>query len=319
LAITILADLFPERINNFGSLFNNQPCQREISMSARLFPSRLPIVWLFCLCCCLSSCSSLITGTIIKPAIGNLQQQQDIALVCEGAPAYLLMLDSMLVSSPENEDLLLVATQSYSAYATALEECGGTDERIDTIASKARLSGQKLLQHFLPVDNKRNDSDLDQKLAKLGSGDVPEIFWGASGWLTWVLRQKGSPEAIADIVLIEKIMARLLKLDESFQGGSIHLFFGAYHAAKPEMLGGKPDLSASHFNSALAISQRRFLLTLTTYAATLARMTMDRDLHDRLLKEVLAFPLESAPEFGLSNRIAVSRAKKLLEENYFQE
>lgn len=288
-------------------------------MSARPFPSLLPIVWLVCLCCSLSSCASLITRTVIKPAVGNLQQQQDIELVCEGAPAYLLMLDSMLVSSPESQDLLLIATQSYSAYTTALEECGGSDQRIDAMAAKAKAYGQKLLRSFLSIDHKGGDSDFDKNLAKLSAGDVPEVFWGASGWLTWVLRQKGSPEAIADIVRIEKIMARLLEFDESYQGGSLHLFFGAYYAAKPEMLGGRPDLSASHFDKALTISERRFLLTHTTYAATLARMTMDSDLHDRLLQEVLAFPLDSAPEFGLSNRIAVNRAKRLLAENYFQD
>jgi hypothetical protein len=288
-------------------------------MFGQPLPLRSHLLLLFFLCCSLSSCASLITGTVIKPAIGNLQQEQDIDLVCEGAPAYLLMLDSMLVSSPDNRDLLLSATQSYSAYATALEECGGTDERMTAIAGKASLYGQRLLGHLLPLASKRDSATYEQKLAKLTIADVPEAFWGASGWLTWVLQQKGSPESIADIVLIEKIMARLLELDESYQGGSIHLFFGGYYAAKPEMLGGRPDLSANHFDKALALAQRRFLLTQTTYAATLARMTMNRELHDRLLEEVLAFPLDSAPEFGLSNRIAVRRAKRLLEENYFQE
>lgn len=287
-------------------------------MSARPYPSLVPILFI-CLCCGLSSCASLITGTVIKPTVGNLQQQQDIDLVCEGAPAYLLMLDSMLVSSPESQDLLLIATQSYCAYTAALEECGGSDQRINAMADKAKLYGQRLLRPLLPIDRKDDDAAYAKHLAKLSAGDVPELFWGASGWLTWVLRQKGSPAAIADIVPIEKIMARLLELDESFQGGSIHLFFGAYHAAKPEMLGGRPDLSASHFDKALTISKRRFLLTQTTYAATLARMTMDHELHDRLLQEVLTYPLDSAPEFGLSNRIAVRRAKRLLAENYFQD
>ena len=222
-------------------------------MSARPYPSLLTFLWISFLCCGLSSCAGLLTSTVIKPAIGNLQQQQDIALVCEGAPAYLLMLDSMLVSSPDNQGLLLTATQSYSAYATALEECGGTDQRIDAMAAKSKAYGKKMLRSLLSFDNSNNPG-FDKELAKLIGGDVPEAFWGASGWLTWILRQKGSPEAIADIVLIEKIMARLLILDESYQGGSIHLFFGAYYAAKPEMLGGRPDLSEKHFKKALSLS-----------------------------------------------------------------
>ncbi len=289
-------------------------------MPARKPSSFLSNMLLVFLCCGLSSCATLITGTVIKPAVGNLQQQQDIELVCEGAPSYLLMLDSMLVSSPENRDLLLIATQSYSAYATALEECGGSDQRINAIATKAKHYGKKLLQPLLAVDHnggQEGDEALDKHLAELDSDDVAEAFWGASGWLTWVLREKGSPEAIADIVAVEKIMARCLELDEGYQAGSIHLFFGAYHAAKPEMFGGRPDLSGDHFNRALALSKGRFLLIQTTYAATLARTTMNRDLHDRLLNEVLAFPLDSAPEFGLSNHIAVNRAKRLLAEKYF--
>ena len=288
-------------------------------MPARPFPFRSSLPLLFLLCCSLSSCAGLITNTVIKPAIGNLQQQTDIELVCEGAPAYLLMLDSMLVSSPENRDLLMTAAQSYTAYATALGECGGSDARITAIAEKARSYGEKLLHPLLPQGSATDTETFEHQLAQLKKNDVPAVFWGASGWLTWVLQQKGSPASIADTVFIEKIMARLLELDPSYQGGSIHLFFGAYYAAKPEMFGGRTDLSAEHFDRALAISGRKFLLTHVTYAEKLARMTMNKELHDSLLTEVLAFPLESAPQFGLSNRIAVNRAKKLLEENYFAE
>jgi len=283
----------------------------------KLYSPKSFSIILIVLCLYLSSCMRLVTNAVIEPAIGNLQQQTDIALVCEGAPAYLLMLDSLIVSSPDSQDLLLAATQSYSAYATALEECGGTDTRVATIAEKARFYGLRLLRHYLPVDDKRDDSKFVQELAGLTVSDVPEVFWGTYGWLTWVKSQKGSPTSIADMVHIEKIMKRLLEVDESYQGGSIHLFFGIYNVAKPAMLGGNPELSRTHFEKALTLSGRKFLLTQTTYAETLARMTMDKELHDRLLNEVLAFPDENAPEFGLSNRIAKNKAKRLLDEDYF--
>lgn len=254
----------------------------------------------------------------MRPVVGNLQQQTDIDLVCEGAPAYLLMIDSMLVSSPKNHGLLLAGAQSFSAYATALKECGaGEGQRIGPIADKAKLYGLTLLNLHLPSIDKHDYDALDRELSKLDRSDVPDVFWGTFGWLTWVQYQQGSPAAIADIVFIEKIMARLLEIDESYQGGSIHLFFGGYYAAKPAMFGGRPDLSKIHFEKALLISEHRFLLTQTTYAETLARTTLDQELHDRLLKEVLDFPLDSAPEFGLSNQIAINRAKRMLQEDYF--
>jgi hypothetical protein len=224
----------------------------------------------------------------------------------------------MLVSSPDSRKLLLFATQSYSAYAAALSECDTPQEaRITKIADKAHDYGLRLLGHHLPVKSGEDTGGLEEKLADLSAGDVAEVFWGTYGWLTWVASQKGSPASIADIVPIKKIMTRLLELDESYQGGAIHLFFGSYYAARPAMFGGKPDVSRMHFEKALELSNRRFLLTHVTYAETLARTTMDKELHDQLLNEVLSFPLESAPEFGLSNRIAVNRAERLLEENYF--
>ncbi|MGW8195157.1 MAG: TRAP transporter TatT component family protein [Desulforhopalus sp.] len=289
-------------------------------MVATPAPRPLYCLLLLILCFSLSSCSKLITSTVIEPAVENLQQQTDVDLVCEGAPAYLLMIDSMLVSSPNDEQLLLIATQSYVGYGAALEECvSPEEERVARIADKARRYGLRLLNDYLPVDGNQDMLSFNKHLAALGKSDVPEVFWGTYGWLSWVRSQKGSPQSIADLVLIEKIMARLLELDESYMGGSIHLFFGGYYAARPAMFGGKPEISRMHFERALKLAKRRFLLTQITYAETLARTTMDQALHDQLLNEVLAFPLETAPEFGLSNQIAVRKARTLLDENYFGE
>ena len=275
-------------------------------------------VFLFSIVPGLTSCSSYITSSFVQPAVGNLRQQTDLELVCEGAPAYLLMIDSMIASSPDNRQLLRAGTQSYTGYAAALSECGKSDERIAVISDKSHLYGTRLLSQFLPME-KEYGEEFDSKLAKLDKDDLPFVFWGTFGWVSWVQTQEGAPAAMADLVIIEKIMSRLLELDETFEAGSIHLFFGGYHAAKPALLGGRPDLSRSHFDKALVISNRNFLLIQTTYAATLARQTMDKELHDRLLDEVIRFPIDSAPEFALSNRIAVKRAYRLLKDDYFAE
>jgi hypothetical protein len=226
----------------------------------------------------------------------------------------------MLVSSPDSQSLLMTALQSYSGYITALNECQKLNKaRAAALSAKSRLYGQQLLQQFLPLQNGQVLDNFDEDLQSMDADDVPYLFWGAYGWLTWVRNQSGSPAAIVDLLTIEKIMARLLELDESYQGGSIHLFFGGYHAAKPAMFGGRPDLSEKHFKRAIELSGGNFLLAQTTYAETYARATFNKELHDRLLQEVIKFPLEKAPEYGLSNTIAVNRATRLLAENYFGE
>lgn len=262
----------------------------------------------------------MITKILIEPTVGNLQQQTDLNLVCDGAPAYLLMLDSMLVSNPDNPTLLMTALQSYGGYSGAIGECQQfTKERMKAMGDKSRLYGLRLLNHFITQLPHPGDKNLEKTLASLTADDVPFVFWGTFGWLNWVQSQNGSPAAIADLVIIEKIMARLLELDEAYQGGSIHLFFGVYHAAKPAMFGGKPELSKDHFEKAIQLSSGSFLLSQVSYAETYARATFNQELHDRLLNEVLQYPLEDRPEYGLSNRIAVNKAIRLLEEDYFGE
>lgn len=271
----------------------------------------------------LSSCSGFIANRLLAPITGNLEQQTDINLFCEGAPSYLLMLDSILVSNPDDKTLLLSATKAYSGFSTALTECGADLNRIAAVADKAHLYGIRLLQCYLPlqdsgtISSAAKEQGFNRQLIHLNKTDVEDVFWGTFGWLSWVQSQRGSPASVADMAVIEKIMTRLLELDESYQGGSIHLFFGAYQSLKPAMLGGRPDLAKKHFDRALIFSKRQFLMTQTTYAQTYARSIFDKELHDKLLGEVLSFELSDAPEFALSNQIAKKRAKKLLEENYF--
>ncbi len=281
----------------------------------------LPTV-LFCLligCSLLcGGCASILTGTVIKPAVGNLQRQQDVDLVCEGAAAYLLMIDSLIESNQSNRDLLLLGVQSYGGSIAALESCGAPAERLDALADKARVYGHRLLASVLSSDSALDsDSELDRALAALRPNAARDLFWGAYGWLAWIGQQQGSPAAMADLVVVELLMRRVIELDETVENGGAHLFFGILYGAKPALAGGDPERSRSHFRRALELSGRSLLPVQIAYAQTYARMTFDQALHDSLLEEVLAFPLETAPENTLVNQIAKRKARQLLAEDYF--
>ncbi|MGA7279642.1 MAG: TRAP transporter TatT component family protein [Desulfocapsaceae bacterium] len=263
----------------------------------------------------LGSCTSLMTGLVVKPAVGNLQRQQDVELVCDGAAAYLLMIDSLLESSPNNRELLIIGSQSYSGSVAALKSCGAPPARQKALSEKARHYGTRLLSTMLPLDS--TDASFEKALARMQPADAQALFWGTFGWLTWIEQQQGAPLAMADLVVVEQIMARLLELDEAVENGGPHLFFGVLYGTKPEMLGGDPTRSRFHFERALALSDRSFLMVQTLFAETYARMVFDQALHDALLEEVLAFELQNAPAQALSNQIAKRRARELLDENFF--
>ena len=64
----------------------------------------------------ITSCTKLLSSTLIEPTVENLQRQPDLELVCEGSPAYLLMIDSLVASDPDSRDLLRAGSQAYSGY-----------------------------------------------------------------------------------------------------------------------------------------------------------------------------------------------------------
>lgn len=263
--------------------------------------------------CLLCSCTSILTSNVIDPAVANLQRQSDVELVCEGAASFLLMIDSLIESNPNSNGLLLTATKAYSGTIAALDSCGIEPKRAQTISDKAKYYGIRLLQEISAVDPiQKNLTEHHTSISSAGS-----LFWGAFGWLTWIQEQQGSPESMADLIVVEKIMARVLELDETIENGSVHIFFGALYGAKPAMFGGDFERSRSHFDRALEISNRSFLLVHTTFAETYCRMTFNRELHDKLLQEVIDFPIEQSPENTLSNQIAKRKAKKLLVDGFF--
>lgn len=257
----------------------------------------------------------MMADSFMRPMMANLQRQTDVELVCEGTPSFLLMLDSMLASSPRDKKLLLTATQAFTGYAAALDSCG-RPERAAAVSTKAKVYGMSLLwdcDHLRTICN-QPFSDLQKTLTGLNKDDVDRLFWAGNGWATWIRHQEGSPESMAEMIRVEQIMLRVLELDESFYYGGAHIFLGAYYGSKPPLLGGKPEESRYHFEQALDLGKRQFLPALVLYAQTYARQAFDRELFVDLLQEVISFPVEDRQDILLANQVAKINASRLLEQ-----
>ncbi len=260
----------------------------------------------------LSGCASMVVDSVVAPAVDNLQKQTDLELVCEGAPAFLLMIDSLLADDPDRERLLVIAARAYSSYASVLTACD-RNSRAVAVSEKARDYGLAVLaKHGLAGVDTLPLDQLSSELAGFSRGDAAALFWGGYGWVSWLQNQEGSPASLADLLKVELIMLKVVELDEACFNGAAHLFLGAYYGARSRMLGGNPEESLSHFDRALALSNRHFLPVQVAFAETYARTVFDRDLYEKLLVEVIDFPLQSRPELSLANQAAKHRARQLL-------
>ena len=259
-----------------------------------------------------SGCTSLIVKPLLDPLTLSLQKQTDLDLLRDGAPSLLLILDGLIAGNPDNKRLLMAATKAYGAYGAALHE-DGEIERAVNMSIKARDYGISLINQLPGLENinGRTLTEIDEALAEISHKQAGYLFWGAYSWATWIQYQDGAPAAMADLPIVERIMIRIVELDESYYYGGAHIFLGSYYGSRPRMYGGKPEASRKHFDRALEINKRLFLLTQVAYAETYARMAFDRVLYLQLLTEVIEQPLTDS-DMASSNTLAKVMAEKLI-------
>jgi hypothetical protein len=259
-----------------------------------------------------SGCTSAIINPLLDPLTLSMQKQTDLELLQDGAPSLLLLLDGLIASDPKNKRLLMTATKAFGAYATVLYEEGQV-ERAVNMSIKSQKYGINLLEQLpgLKNINDKTLAEIDLSLEKISRGKAEDLFWGAYGWAIWIQYQNGAPAAMVDLPIVEKIMLRVVELDESYYYGGAHVFLGSYYGSRPKILGGKPAKSRQHFERALVLNERKFMLTHVAYAETYARTMFDRKLYSELLTEVIEQPLTDS-DMTSSNKLAKVKAEKLI-------
>jgi len=273
---------------------------------------RLLLLTLLFLSC--QSCASLMssaTGRLADNVSRAIVNQDDVATVRDGAPAYLLMLDGLIDGDPQSEGLLLAGAKLYGAYATAFVK---DPARAKRLAAKAKDYGTRALccrGKDLCEAAKGPAAGFAPRLAALGRADVPALYGFGAAWAGWIQANADDWTAVAELPKVGAAMGRVVELDEGFDGGSAHLYLAVLATQLPPALGGKPEEAKEHFERALALSGGRNLMVKVLYAKQYARLVFDRELHDRLLNEVLeADP--RVPGLTLNNVLAQEQAKELL-------
>lgn len=269
----------------------------------------------------LSGCASIVASTTSGMAAGlsdAILEQNDPETVESGTPAYLLLIDGLILDSPKNETLLLSGARLYGAYAGVFVQ---DNERAQRLTTRARdYAGRALCRHRATLCNltTRPFDDYRAALAKTEKSDVPFLYALGSTWAGWIQAHSSDWNAVADLPRVRVAMERVVELDETYDSGSAHLYLGVMSTLLPPTLGGKPEEGRVHFERAIVLSQGRDLMAKVEYARRYARLVFDRPLHDRLLNEVLQAPV-NAPGLTLRNTLAQRAARDLLKsaDKYF--
>lgn len=261
----------------------------------------------------LSGCQvviSSVTSQFFKDLETSILNSDDPDLIEAGIPAFLIILDGMLEQNPRDVSMLIVAAQLKSSYATAF---------IDDVERQRRYT-EKAREHALQAacfDNKKlcnldtnSFDDVEEVIASLRQSDLPVIYALTGAWASWILVHSHDFRALAQLSRVRVLVERMLELDESYEFGAPHMYMGVFESLVPPTLGGNSDKARHHFEEAISLSGGKNLYAKVLFAERYARNSLDRELHDRLLAEVLAAD-PTAEGLTLQNRLAQQRAQEL--------
>jgi hypothetical protein len=113
-------------------------------------------------------------------------------------------------------------------------------------------------------------------------------------------------------------MAAIAELDAGYEYGGPELYLGVFETLLPPAMGGRPEVGRDHFERAIALAEGKFLPAKVFFARQYARLVFDRELHDKLLTEVMGADAR-VEGLTLVNLIAKEQASELLEsaDEYF--
>ena len=283
--------------------------------------SRSGVLVLVTLCLMISGCASLMSSFAsgmaddLSAAVLN---QNDPETVRDGAPAYLIMMDTFLERSPENPALLSAAASLYATYGTVFAD---DPERASRLTGRARdYSTKALCLSYKPSCDWSGMlyEDYERTLSGLTSKHADIVFSHGLASVAYIRAHSADYTAIAMLPYSEALFERYLEINDGSDDGAIHTYLGVLNTLIPPAAGGKPEKGREHFEQAISISGGTDLGAKVAYADGYARLLYERELHDRLLEEVLAADPE-VPGSTLLNVLAQRQAVVLLEtaDDYF--
>lgn len=257
---------------------------------------------------------------LIDHGVMAMNRETDIELARASIPAQLKMIEALLLADAGNTAYRVQAAMGFYGYALGFVEADDPARAV-ALYERARDHAFLALEKKAGMTRTRllgDQAAFDAAVARLDSDAVPALFWAASAWAKWIELQLDDPARLDELPRVERLMRRVLELDETYYHGGAHVFFGVYYGGRSPMFGGDFARSAKHFERAATLGSG--LLWVDVYRARyLLRQTGERSAFHAALTAVLDAPVGADPELNLANALAKKQAADLLaqEEDLF--
>lgn len=238
-----------------------------------------------------SGCAALVSkaaSSFAENLSAAIINQTDPQTVRDGAPAYLLLLDSLVEGSPDNPAILAAAANMYASYGAVFAD---DEVRARRLTERARDYGFRSICHSFKPACAWHDVTYDAYVATLpglSKKHADAVYAYGLASLAYIRAHADDFNALARLPHAEALLTRYLEISDGESAASVYVYLGILATIRPPALGGEPDKGRAAFEKAIELSHGKDLNAKVEYARSYARMLYQRELHDALLNEVLA-------------------------------
>ena len=248
-----------------------------------------PFVLALTLLLSLTSCGGIqkmavgTTAGLLFDAAYEMETEPDWDHLKESVGPNLKVVEGLYSLSPEDDDLLVALVKGYTAYAFAIHE---TEALADQYGDKSKSISLSKAQHFYSraieygleyfveqgitwdqlVKSPREEGGVEGLLSKNLSSDkrtheAVAFFAQAMGGL--INLKKDDMTLVAQLGIVKGMFDWVCKEDPNINHGACQLFYAAYEAGRPRMLGGDPEKGREIFKKAIELNPNNWLVHIT--------------------------------------------------------
>jgi predicted anti-sigma-YlaC factor YlaD len=274
-------------------------------------------------CSLRSMAVNAIVPMLANPAV--YRSEEDPELVRDALPFLLKAIESILDTSPRQNEALVFACTGFTLYGTAFLQIDADLAEWDDYELALRLRDRTWrlyvrarnyclrsleLKYEGIAEGLRQDPEV--ALVVTDVEDVEVLLLLSAAWGLAISNALDQPALVADLPAVRALLARALELDEDYERGSIHSALITIEAL-PEYLGGSPERAREHFERAVTLSDGLDVAPFVAFAAGVSMPAANRAEFQQLLEQALAIDPDEDTSMRLLNLVNQKRAQMLLD------
>lgn len=270
---------------------------------------------------CLSGCAIVVSSAAsgLTDSISDSVLNQDDPETAKAAlPTFMVLIDGMIRDNPEDPALLASGATLYASYGAIF---AGDEARASRLTRRARqYAFDAMCESYEPACGWHN-ATYDEFVATLdgiGPKHAEYLYTYGFASLAFLRAHASDWNSLAELPQMEALFQRYMDISGDEVNSAVYTYMGILLTLRPPALGGEPERAREYFEKAIEVTGGRDLGVKVEFARGYAKLLYERELHDRLLNEVMAAdPYQDG--YTLSNVLAKEQAAALLAEadDYF--